>query len=166
MSHWPHLWRTSRHSRLGHRRWEDRFKNSSRTRPGQMSSRPITLPFTPTHPHMHIHIPYSYDIDLIAHTRKAMSQHTITKVCFQFLPFSPFSVNLNVHDVTGSAHYTRPVQFPSNWTLITGCFPSTILLFPSAFYFIKSPSTLLTKAIAFLSLGSDKIPSVSYGTDN
>lgn len=119
-----------------------------------------------THPHMHIHIPYSYDIDLIAHTRKAMSQHTITKVCFQFLPFSPFSVNLNVHDVTGSAHYTRPVQFPSNWTLITGCFPSTILLFPSAFYFIKSPSTLLTKAIAFLSLGSDKIPSVSYGTDN
>lgn len=49
LSQWPHLWSPSRHSRLGHRRWEDRLEKRTRTKPGQISSRPITLPFTASH---------------------------------------------------------------------------------------------------------------------
>lgn len=49
LSQWPHLWSPSRHSRLGHRRWEDRLEKRTRTKPGQISSRPITLPYTASH---------------------------------------------------------------------------------------------------------------------
>lgn len=57
-------------------------------------------PSSYTHPHLHIHIPYSHYIDLIAHTRKAASQHTFTKLCFHFLPLCALSVCEPVPDVT------------------------------------------------------------------
>lgn len=105
---------------------------------------------------MHTDIPYSHNTDLIANTRKAMSQHKNTKLCFQFLSFYPFPENLNVHDVTGSAYYTRPrvfsLQAPS-------CY------FNQHFTLLNPRPRYTIKGIVFC-LGYRWNASVSYGMAN
>lgn len=131
------------------------IRNSSRTRPGQMSSRPITfLLHPPTHACSHSLLPQHTFNSTHKKSNVTTQNHSTLLLISPILSFL-WEPKCSWCNRKCTLHQTNAVFLGLD--SLKSVFSLSTVLFPSAFYFIKSPSTLLTKAIAFLSLGSDKL---------